>query len=75
MSEPLFNTDSLYEDIDLEAKRAAGRDGKGALPADVWETYSAFANTDGGLILLGVSERKDGSLAGVGYRACRAGHR
>ncbi|MDU0697876.1 RNA-binding domain-containing protein [Pseudomonas aeruginosa] len=48
----------LRESIDLECKLAAGRDGQGALPEDFWPTYSAFANTNGGVVLLGVRERK-----------------
>ncbi|KTT11306.1 ATPase AAA [Pseudomonas oryzihabitans] len=48
----------LRESIDLECKLAAGRDGKGALPEDFWPTYSAFANTDGGVVRLGVLEKK-----------------
>lgn len=48
----------LRESVSLECKLAAGRDGKGALPDDFWPTYSAFANTDGGVVLLGVRERK-----------------
>jgi len=46
----------LRESVELECKLAAGRDGQGALPDDFWPTYSAFANTAGGVVLLGVRE-------------------
>lgn len=48
----------LRETVSTEFKLAAGRDGLGALPEDFWPTYSAFANTDGGTVVLGVKERK-----------------
>lgn len=48
----------LQESAELECKLAGGRDGKGAVPGDMWETYSAFANTRGGIILLGIKEKK-----------------
>ena len=42
------------EHITLECKKS-----KNAVPKSVWETYSSFANTNGGIILLGVEEYKD----------------
>jgi ATP-dependent DNA helicase RecG len=60
--ETLEDIAALRESVDIECKLAQGRDGKGALPNDVWETYSAFANTSGGDILLGLKEKKDRSF-------------
>ena len=57
---------TLSETLGLECKLAAGRDGKGQLPVDFWPTYSAFANSRGGIILLGVQEKQGRfSLQGV----------
>lgn len=46
----------LRESADVECKLAAGPDGRGRLPREFWPTYSAFANTRGGVILLGLRE-------------------
>lgn len=46
-----FNIEKYKENNRLEAKAAAV-----GLPKSLWATYSAFANTNGGIILLGVTE-------------------
>lgn len=54
----LDDINHLKESAQVEFKLAGGRDGTGQLPEDMWETYSAFANTLGGEIILGVREDK-----------------
>lgn len=44
----------LKESSNLELKKAESK-----LPKSFWETYSAFANTDGGLVILGVDEENE----------------
>ncbi len=53
----IADLDLLRESVGLECKLALGREGQGALPEDFWPTYSAFANTDGGVVVLGVREK------------------
>ena len=36
------------ENVEVEFKS-----GKGGFPGSFWETFSAFANTDGGIIIIG----------------------
>jgi ATP-dependent DNA helicase RecG len=63
----LEDISALKETWQIECKLALGRYGEGTLPEDVWETYSAFANTNGGDIFLGLRELGPGNyeLAGI----------
>lgn len=55
------NLEAYKEDNRIEAKKA-----KTNIPNSIWETYSSFSNTDGGIILLGVVEKDDHSLMVTG---------
>ena len=55
--------DSYKEDNRREVKTA-----KDGLPGNLWETYSAMANTYGGVIICGVKEHSDGSWFTTGMK-------
>ena len=62
----LDDVSTLAESVDLECKAAQGRDGQGELPEDFWKSYCAMANTDGGVIWLGIQEKPRGQFQALG---------
>ena len=55
-----------------EGNRLEAKSAQGGLPGDVWPSVSAFANTDGGVIVLGVKENtKTHELFVVGLKDAR----
>ena len=62
----IFHLNSSVEHDTLESKEASV-----GLPRNIWDTYSAFANTDGGVILLGSRKSQRGNSQLLGYRILR----
>lgn len=59
MSFNISKFDTYREDNRREVKKA-----RGGLPLSLWDTYSAFANCYGGVMILGIIENNDGRLVG-----------
>ena len=59
----LSKFDKYKEDNCREVKKA-----EGGLPIALWESYSSFANSNGGVIILGVGERQDGTWYTTGLK-------
>lgn len=64
----LLDNDAVFENVYWEFKKAAGRDGSGEMPNAFFETYSAMANTDGGIVVLGVEEHPRGHFILTGIQ-------
>jgi Predicted transcriptional regulator containing an HTH domain and an uncharacterized domain shared with the mammalian protein Schlafen len=62
----LLDIADLSESTYIEIKKATGGDGRGQLPESIFPTYSAFANTQGGIILLGFQEVTPGEFVLIG---------
>ncbi|CDA08913.1 ATPase AAA [Fusobacterium nucleatum YWH7199] len=56
-----FDLKKIKENENIELKKADNN-----LPNSLWETYSAFCNTSGGIIILGIEEKKNGDNIIIG---------
>lgn len=61
-----IDLEELAEGYDVEVKKASGRDGQGECPKSFFESYVAMANTQGGVIFLGINELSTGRFEVTG---------
>jgi ATP-dependent DNA helicase RecG len=57
-----LDLEELAEGLDVEVKKAAGKDGQGECPKSFFDSYVAMANTQGGFIFLGIEEVSRGKF-------------
>ena len=69
MKEELLARLNDIEWNDFEVKEASG-----GLPKSMWETVSAFSNTEGGWIILGVKEKKIAAISVISIDLFRSPH-
>ena len=58
--------EEVSEDLFIEIKEGLGKDGKGQTPDSFFSTYSAMANTRGGIVILGFRETAAGEYILIG---------
>lgn len=56
-------TELEQENQNIEYKLCSNK-----LPVSFWETYSSFANTNGGIIVLGIEEKNNGQFSVEGVQ-------
>jgi ATP-dependent DNA helicase RecG len=65
----LLEIDEFHEDSVIEIKFGHGKsENKGQLPDSFFESYSAMANSQGGIIVLGFREVSDGVFEYIGFK-------
>ena len=68
------NEELLARLNDIEWNYFEVKEASGGLPKSMWETVSAFSNTEGGWIILGVKEKKTAAISVISIDLFRSPH-